>query len=178
MQRNETPIFGLVVIAVFSLIWVNLVIPEFASSLEFASLNPVVQYFAYNLGYVAVTSIVFGLPFAFAGKRAFRRVIIDMLEVGLVSFLVFSLFFDMNQPPMWLNDQGVIVGSLNPQSLPYVSVDAVTSYFWGLFGITGPTLYQITYSWTPIMALVLGTLIYGVKLFYLVANVNTCKTPK
>jgi hypothetical protein len=155
----------------FGSLWVAVIVPALTGSSWFYSLNPVLGYLAYNLGWILITSAVFGGLVSFLLFDEER--IIYMIRVGIASWLFVSLIFDMLQPPFYLSPQGQVLIPLGTNSLENTAVDAAFAYVWSF--VLGPfasatvggfsVLYLFVYAVTPILAAVAAAAILAPRRF-------------
>lgn len=151
---NQTELylfFFLIVFAVFSFI---LVIPYSQNSEDFQTLNPVLQYILFNLGFIVFSIVFINIPFRFFTGKKIK--IIDMFKIGLAGWLLFSFIFDLWQPPYYLSTDGEVLIK-SQQALPFTAVDGMLAYLWSFlipanFLINNfSLLYIAVYIFTPII---------------------------
>lgn len=122
---DQSKIKIIVSIALFALVWNILIINFLANWDSFKQINPVFQYILYNLGFVALSIATIGVVLSLVRKKHLdlKTAIID----GILSFLLFSLVFDLWQPPFAYDAQG---NSLikDSKSLIGASVDEMLGY--------------------------------------------------
>lgn len=122
-------------LAMLSFFWVFLIMPVLSNSDWFSALNPVLQYVLFNLGFIFLTTVGFGVLFALVEKKQ-KLVLKEILLNGLASWVLFSLVFDMWQPPYFLSASDGSILITNSAALPYTAVDAVMAYVWATLGVS------------------------------------------
>lgn len=141
---DKTKLKIILAIAVFALVW-NILITQFLTTWDtFRQINPILQYVIYNLGFIALAIATVGVILSFARKRELdiRTAVID----GILSFLLFSLVFDLWQPPFVYDAQGNSL-ILDNKSLTSASSDGMLGYiFTSLF----PSIQHSFISFTNI----------------------------
>jgi hypothetical protein len=96
------------------------ILPKMMNSDWFASLMPPLQYLAFNLGFILLTIIIFGVPTTFFLKKKIH--FLTMLRGGIGSWLVFSFMLDLWQPPFSFGVSGQQM-ILDSKTLVGTSVD-------------------------------------------------------
>lgn len=165
-REDEIYLFGL--LTAFSVIWVIFITPTLEYSNAFISLNPVLQYVSFNLGFIVLTIVMINLPYRFfSGKKT---KLVNMLKLGIAGWLMFSFVFDLWQPPYYLSATGGVLIT-NQQSLPSTAVDAMLTYVWSAVVPANSTfmgfssLYIFVYFVTPILAVLVMMIMLKPKLF-------------
>lgn len=143
----------------FAVLWIFVIIPIMSTGNWYYSLNPVLQYLLFNIGFLALITIFFGLPFALNSKS--ERKILKTFLYGLSSYIIISFIIDMWLPPYYLSPSGQILITSNA-AFSYTAVDAMTSWLWNAAGIVYGThaIYIMTYVITPIIAGVFSIILF------------------
>lgn len=166
IAKDEIYLFGF--LSLFAILWVVLVTPRIEYSALFLNLNPVIQYFVFNIGFIIFAVLMINLPYRFIkGKKLEPK---NIIKVGIAGWLGFSFVFDMWQPPYYLSSTGQVLIT-SQQALPSTAVDAMTTYIWSLvipqssvfMGLS--TIYIFVYFVTPIIAVLDMMLILKPSLF-------------
>jgi hypothetical protein len=129
-------------IALFTVLWIFLVLPRLVDSAGFQSQPPPLQYLAYNLGFLI---LFVGLSW----------IVLRSPGLGLVGFLDFSLVLDNLQPPFAYNsagelvieDQGSLVGASVDRTLGWLATDVLH--------LQGSPVFVFIYVVVPILAVAL-----------------------
>lgn len=113
---------ALIGLLVFSIAYIAFAIPLITSNEWFVSLSPIFAYPIYNVGFILLVILTFGLVFSilkhkYSIKEAFKN--------GIISWISFSFILDVLQAPFFINLQGETVIT-NAQSGVNTAVDA----FW------------------------------------------------
>lgn len=165
--RNPAVLAGLAIFGVFGVFWVFLILPIMTSNPSFYTLNPIIAYPLYNVGFIFLSVGAFG--YLFGGIVLGQRFnIINALKIGLVSFGLFSGVFDLIQPPLYLSPSGQVLIPLGTSSLESVAVDAaVAEIYKDLFPfvVGTPTWYYLTYLITPVIIILFSAIILTPKQF-------------
>lgn len=154
LEHDEIVLFGL--LTAFALIWVVFAMPYLENAAWFLNLNPVFQYFLFNIGFIMFGIILINLPYRLQFKE--RIEFLTMLKLGISGWLIFSFIFDLWQPPYYLSSAGQVLIT-NQQALFATSIDAMLTYVWSFLlpvnlGINGISfVYMLVYFVTPILAL-------------------------
>jgi len=149
MKSQDSDIAAFAGIIVFALIWIIIIVPNLTSTGWFTALNPIVQYLLYNVGFILLTTVIFGGIFSYVVEKEID--IIAMVRSGVASWLTFSFIIDMWQPPFYLSSAGQVLIT-QPSALPMTAIDAMMAYLWGLLGIAGSMLFYFVYIVTPVIA--------------------------
>ena len=112
-------------LAAFSAVWILFVVPYLTGSADWNSMNPVLQYMLYNLGFILFTVASFGAILTMAFKQKFNTS--NAFRNGISSWLGFSWVIDMWQPPNYIDTMGNVVIT-NAAALPNTSVDGMFVY--------------------------------------------------
>ena len=143
-------IIAILALVALGIIWAFWIIPELQNNWSswFQSLNPIAQYFIYNLGFMALTIGLFGTAFSLSkmGRIHWTR----LLFSGLGTWFLFSFVLDLWQPPLFLNPDGSILIQ-NAQALTYAADDAMLAWIYTSWGISGPFLFYMVYLISPLI---------------------------
>lgn len=115
-------------VILFSLLWILLALPIFSHDATFLALNPIIQYFIINLGFICLSIAIFGVVFNLIITKEHN--IVGSIVKGLALWFSFSFVIDMLQPPYTIatNGQSAIT---NPEALASASPDAMWAYIFG-----------------------------------------------
>lgn len=166
LKRDEFLL--LILLAFFAFAWTFKVEPFLSHSTLFASLNPVMQYVLFNIGFIFFGIVLINVPYLLAYKKHIG--IVRMIRVGFAGWLMFSFIFDLWQPPYFLSSTGQYLINAQ-QALPFTAVDAMLSWVWS-FIIPANTmilglsiLYIFVYGVTPVLVTFIMVFILKPKVF-------------
>jgi len=166
MEMSET--FGInraeavviVGVALFSAFWVLVVDVYLMSAVWFISLTPLVAYFMYNAGFIAVATLVFGVGIDYLKQNEVN--IAHALVYGFASWFVCSFVFDVWEPPYFVSPSGATIIPLGTNNLANTAADAFLTTLWRslmgnavdtqIFGIS--SLFILVYVVSPILTLI------------------------
>src|SRR5689334_19435697 len=97
MKITKQEVYLFVFLTIFAILWVSLVTPFFENSVYFASLNPILQFFSFNVGFILMSIVLINVPFKILTTHKVN--FFDMIRVGLSGWALFSFIFDLWQPP-------------------------------------------------------------------------------
>lgn len=147
---------------IFGITWSLVVIPGLMTSAYWQGLNPIGQYFVYNIGMFLIISVMFG---GFVSWILTKQInLVQMFLNGFAGFLVFSFVLDMLQPPYAIGTSGAFQIS-SGTTLVGASVDYMVGWSWMQMGVHGSAVYYLTYAVTPALALFFGALLLGLNKF-------------
>ena len=163
MKVTRSELYLFLFLTIFSIFWISFVTPLLTKSDQFARLNPVVQYLTYNIGLMMLTIVMINLPYKFVMNRPID--LKDMIKVGIMGWLLFSLIFDMFQPPYYLSTTGQILIT-SQQALPNTAIDAVFTYLWSflippnifIHGLS--LLYISVYLFSPVITVAVMIILF------------------
>lgn len=170
MSRIEGPegatILGL---GAFGVVWIVFVIPYLTGSAMFLSFPSPVQYLLYNVGFVVLTTVIFGAAFSVYEEGGFD--LGHFLRVGISSFIGFAALDDW-EPPDYLTPTGQ-VAITNPGALPQTAVDAAFAWLGHAIGVPNviipvlgvSTLYLFVYLFMPLGLIVLMAFVLKPRTF-------------
>lgn len=124
ISRDEWLAIG--AISVFAILLIFL-LPGTMNSQWFINLIPPLQYLTYNIGFIMLTIIIFGIPTSYILKRKIH--IWTTIRSGLGSWLVFSFILDLWQPPFAFGTNGEYLIT-HLESLVGTSVDYMLGWFY------------------------------------------------
>jgi len=171
ISRDEWVIIGSVLVLAALLI---VFLPKTMSSQWFTNLIPPLQYLIYNMGFILLTVIIFGVPISLIFKRDMP--IWTMVRSGLSSWLVFSFILDLWQPPFAFGTSGEYLIT-SQESLIGTSVDYMVGWIYMRLFPTNSMilnipiigklsmLFVLTYFITPILATFIIALLLKPKVF-------------
>ncbi|MDE1854444.1 MAG: hypothetical protein KGI38_11955 [Thaumarchaeota archaeon] len=151
----------------FGLLWALLVVPYMTGSAAFYTLDPLLAYPLYNLGFILLVSGLLGFPLSYVIDR--EPSIVNVLRAGTASWLSFSLIIDNLEPPFYLAPNGSVLIPTGTPALENVAVDSWLARIWswvpnvqiGGLGL----LYIMVYVATPIIVVVLAALLLKPRAF-------------
>lgn len=163
----------------FSIVWIALVIPFITSNSMFLSLNPVISFFLFNLGFLLISIAIFGTILSmtidqdFNWKNAFKN--------GLLAFLSFSFCLDIWSPPFAIDAQGNELISNSATGINAAG-DRMWAYiFNSLFPWLKPIqipvlnmslLFVATYALVPLLMAVIAAIIFSKGKFFKWLNIG------
>jgi hypothetical protein len=158
---------------VFGILYVTIALPTLTTSQWFSQQTPLIQYLIFNIGFIAVTAIVFGLPYAHVTSKKFD--VFGVLKSGIATWIGFSLVLDLLQPPLYVSPMGKIT-MMDASGLPNTSIDATITYLWqtfancpntiiNVFGQQVSTLFIAVYLVTPVLGAVVAAYLLEPKMF-------------
>lgn len=158
-------------IAVIALILI-FSLPAVMSSDWFTNLIPPLQYIIFNIGFILLTVVIFGIPVSLALHQKIDFA--ALFKGGISSWLIFTFIFDLWQPPFAFSPSGALLIQ-NSTSLIGSSVDYMLGWtimqFFSVQNviITLPVLGHISllfilvYFITPIISVLIAALILEPK---------------
>ncbi len=149
-------------LGMFGLIWFAWIVPDMATSDYWTSLNPIQQYFIYNIGIFLIMTAGFGGFVSFILTQ--RLNLVQMLVNGLAAFLVFSFILDNFSPPFAVGHDGTLIIPVG-DTLAAAAVDYMIGWSWISMGACGSIVYWGTYIITPALAIIVAVLLFGLNRF-------------
>lgn len=167
IERKEAA--TIISLGAFGVIWIVFAIPYLISANWFLSLPSPIQYLLYNIGFVLLTTLIFGSAFSLYEEGEFQ--LKHFLVIGITSFLGFAALDDW-EPPNYLTPMGQ-VAITNPGALPQTAVDAAFAWLGTAIGVPNSvipfldvsTLYLFVYLVMPLLLIVLMAFILKPKAF-------------
>jgi len=165
-------------ISAFSLLLIIL-LPKIMNSQWFTSLVPPLQYLIYNIGFILLTIIIFGVPISYTLKQDIN--LWTTIKSGFSSWLIFTFILDLWQPPFAFGPTGEYLIN-TPESLIGTSVDYMLGWvYMRLFPINGiiftipiigrlSLLFILVYFITPVIAALVVALLLKPKIFAKLLN--------
>ena len=161
---SKTEIYGVIGFLAIGAIFVAGVNPYLQNAPWFYNLNPLLAYPLYNIGWILLFTVSFGIPIGYFVKRSVS--IKSMLLGGLAGFSFHSWVFDTLQSPFYLAKDGSVLIPVGTPSLQNTAVDVFWATIWAKIGFSGAGLYYATYFGTIIITIVLLALLLTPKAFY------------
>ncbi|PIU76022.1 hypothetical protein COS75_01215 [Candidatus Pacearchaeota archaeon CG06_land_8_20_14_3_00_35_12] len=88
---------------------------------------PPLRYLLYNVGFILLTILIFGVPLTYVIHQKLH--LFKMIKYGFSSWLAFSFLLDIWQPPLAWGANGTLLIT-NLGSLVGTSVDYMSGWFW------------------------------------------------
>lgn len=154
---RQQEIVVLVFFTIFGVAWAFLFVPYVVSASWFYTMAPLPAYILYNLGwFFLMTAFVGGfVAYIVLGKDR----VLTMLKVGLSTWLLYSLVFDLWQPAFFLSPQGQVLLPIGTPALENTAVDAMLASVWGT--VVPNTMVTINFALVDgIILAALGVLTY------------------
>lgn len=124
---DKKEIVTFVSLIIFGFVWMIFVVPYLMNSEWFMSMEGFLPYILYNLGFVAMVTVMFGVP-----GTAFLRKKVDLIGVfkaGLMSWCSYSFIIDLWQTPFLWSKMG-IQQIINHGTMVNSSSDYFIGQFW------------------------------------------------
>ena len=143
---------------IIGIVWVIGIMPVLSTSGWFVNLDPLYAYPVYNIGFLFLTSGIFG---GLINSLMYGRSnLTNAVKYSVASWLGFSMILDMWMAPYYMGVSSNVNYSLGSESLSNTSVDAFAAAVWkyvapeqislNLFGIS--VWFLLVYVATPILA--------------------------
>jgi hypothetical protein len=168
ITRDEWIVIGAIVLAALVLVCI---LPKTMNSEWFASLIPPLQYLTFNLGFILLTIVIFGIPTTFFLKQKIH--LLTMLRGGIGSWLIFSFMLDLWQPPFAFGisgkqiivDSGTLVGTSVDCMLGWTYIHFFPFHLQNIFlnlPLVGKIslLFVMIYFITPIFSVIVAALLF------------------
>lgn len=163
ISRDELKL--IVAFGILGAVWMLYIVPYLANSLEYQSLNPLLQYIIYNAGEFLIVSAALGFPLSKVAEDGEQ--LTKFLRASFAAWLIVELAVDMLMPPFYLDSGGHVIIT-NANALTGASVDSVFAYVWSsVFPqvVNTPMLYALVYIITPILGLIAAAAILKPRAF-------------
>ncbi|MCX6762838.1 MAG: hypothetical protein NT093_03610 [Candidatus Moranbacteria bacterium] len=168
ISKDEWLVIGAIFFAALTLIFI---LPKMMDSIWFTSLVPPFQYLAFNLGFILLTIVMFGIPTTFFLKQKINFWM--MLRGGIGSWLIFSFMLDLWQPPFAfsvsgrqiISDSGTLVGTSVDCMLGWIYIHILPFQIQDIFlnlPIIGKIslLFMMIYFFTPIISVTVAAFLF------------------
>ena len=168
ISKDEWLVIGSIFFAALVLISI---LPKIMNSTWFTSLAPPFQYLAFNLGFILLTIVMFGIPTTFFLKQ--KIYFWTMLRGGIGSWLIFSFMLDLWQPPFTFGvsgkqiilDSGTLVGTSVDCMLGWMYMHILPFQIQGVFLILPvigkiSLLFMMIYFFTPIISVIVAAFLF------------------
>jgi hypothetical protein len=168
ISKDEWLVIGSIFCAALMLISI---LPRTMNSTWFTSLVPPFQYFVFNLGFILLTIVMFGIPMTFFLKQKIH--FWTMLRGGIGSWLIFSFMLDLWQPPFAfgvsgkqiISDSGTLVGTSVDCMLGWLYIHTIPFHIQDIFlnlPIIGriSLLFMMIYFFTPIISVIVAAFLF------------------
>jgi len=168
----------LMALLAFAVIWTVIVMPFIQTQSAITTLNPIFQYFLFNLGFIILSIVVFGIIYRvvkkhYDMKKAFSR--------GISAWFGVSFIYDMWSPPYVIDYQGNLV-QMGDASAVNATVDMMWAFiFQSLFPAIATIrvplvdlsmLYVAVYGLVPALTVLAMALIFTEGKFKKMVNLG------
>lgn len=158
-------------LTLFAVVWVLLVLPMLVVDTTWISLAPPFKYLIYNLGFIALTCVSFGLTLSL-WKNEYS--LFNIFKNGITSWLGISFVYDLWQPPFYINKLGDTIQSEKISALADATSDGTLFYIYNnifpslkntiFFDIS--LLYVCIYIFTPFLIILLMLYVFSSFKFF------------